>query len=40
MALYSSSFRGARATREPGISINNLWIPGSSRKGATPRNDD
>jgi hypothetical protein len=24
---------GRAPSREPGISINNLWIPGSSRKG-------
>jgi len=28
MGLFPSSFRGAHQ-REPGISINYLWIPGS-----------
>jgi hypothetical protein len=26
-ASFFLSFRGVRATHEPGISINNLWIP-------------
>src|SRR5260370_4243953 len=40
MAAYLSlSFRGARETREPGISINNYWIPGSQHSAA-PRNDE
>jgi hypothetical protein len=34
----SLSFRGARQ-REPGISINNFWIPGLRLNGAS-RNDD
>jgi hypothetical protein len=31
---FSLSFRGARETREPGISINDFWIPGSSLRDA------
>jgi hypothetical protein len=33
------SFRGARTAREPGISIDNFWIPGLRLNGAS-RNDD
>jgi len=39
MANLSLSFRGVRETHEPGISINNFWIPGLRLNGAS-RNDD
>jgi hypothetical protein len=39
MMHVSLRHSGARAFARSRISINNFWIPGSSRKGATPRND-